>query len=61
MGVLHPIYTDGDLKGISIADRQKLSQAIFELLRNDPEVKTLLKSKTHGLYHQMRREKPPEK
>jgi hypothetical protein len=54
MGVLRPIYTDSDLKDMSVANRQQLSQAISELLRTDPDVKKLLRDKTVDLFNRLK-------
>ena len=55
MGILHPIYTDNDLKDLTVRKRQELSQAIFHLLQTDPDVKKMLREKTAALYDRLKK------
>ena len=54
MGVLHPTYTDFDLKDLSIQQRQELARAIYTLLLTDPDVKKLLRAKTEDLFRKLK-------
>jgi ubiquinone biosynthesis protein Coq4 len=56
MGILHPIYTDDDLKDLTDKQkRQELSKAILDVLQNDKEVRNLIRQKTQAKWDELRR------
>jgi len=55
MGILHPVYTEDDLKAMPDKEkRRQLSAEIFRLLQNDLEVRALLRRKTQYIYDQLK-------
>lgn len=53
---LRPIYTDEELETLrrGKANRRALADAIAELLRSDPEVRALIRSKTGDLFNRLK-------
>ena len=55
MGILHPVYTDNDLKDLpDKKKRQELSVAILEVLQTDLEVRSLIRKKTQAKFDELK-------
>jgi len=56
MGILHPVYTDDDLKDMPDKEkRRELSAAILAVLQTDKEVRNLIREKTQAKFDALKR------
>jgi hypothetical protein len=46
MANLHPVYSEGDLQGLSHKKRQELSEAILRVVQTNEEVRKILRDET---------------
>jgi hypothetical protein len=58
MGILHPVYTDDDLKHLPDKEkRRELSLAILKVLQTDKQVRKMIRDKTQATFDELRSRK----